>query len=92
MTTQHPRPNPEREHLEELFAAAQRAHGAIATALDRAHAIMLAGHTWTGPTTAAVFCDDIGFRRRDLRAAADDVLDEIRHALTETPVSLDDAA
>lgn len=92
MTTDDPRPNPEHEHLDQLLAAAQRAHEAIATALDRPHAIMAEGHTWTGPTTAAAFCDDIGFRRRDLQNRADDVLDEIRHALAEVPAALDHAA
>lgn len=92
MTTEHTHPNPEHQHLEELLATAQRAHAAITTALDHPHIIMTAGETWTGPTTAAAFCEDVGFRRRDLQAVADDVLDEIRHALAETPTSLDNAA
>lgn len=86
------RPNPDHERLEELLATAQRTHDTIAAALDRPHALMTEGDTWTGPTTAAMFCEDVGHHRRELRAIADDVVDEIRNALSDVPESLDQAA
>lgn len=78
-------PNPRHQELTELLNMAEDMQEDIAEALKDAHRIMDGAEAWTGPTTAATFLEDLGYRHEDLPGIAQRLVDDIREALNSCP-------
>ncbi|NEE02880.1 hypothetical protein [Phytoactinopolyspora halotolerans] len=77
--------NPRYTALAALLELAEEKRDSIAEALDEVHRLMSDRGVWTGPTTATQFGEDVEYRKNDLPGLADNLIEEIRDALSSTP-------
>jgi hypothetical protein len=79
------RPNPEYGALQELLELAEGLEEDIAEALNDAHSLMIDDEVWTGPSTATQFLEDLEYRKDDLPGLAEQLVEDIRERLRNTP-------
>lgn len=79
------RPNPAYEALQEILELAEGLQESIADALNEAFGLMNDDEVWTGATVATQFRADLEYRKDDLPGLAEQLVEDIREQLRDTP-------